>query len=135
MIAAAVLLVVGTYRAMKTPLDVFPEFAPPLVEVQVEAPGLSSEAVEQLITLPLEAALNGLPRMTTLRSGTVASGGAIFQGAEPAKIEAFMAAAGAGGYLHDVGKAISPQTTAQALLSLLAMPRDAHIDFIAVRAS
>ena len=74
-------------------------------------------------------------RMTTLRSGTVASGGAIFQGAGPAKIEAFMAAAGAGGYLHDVGKAISPRTTAQALLALLAMPRDAHIDFVAVRAS
>jgi meso-butanediol dehydrogenase/(S,S)-butanediol dehydrogenase/diacetyl reductase len=74
-------------------------------------------------------------RMTTLRSGTVASGGNVFQGADPAKIEAFMAAAGAGGYLHDVGKAISPQTTAQALLALLAMPRDAHIDFVAVRAS
>jgi CzcA family heavy metal efflux pump len=70
-IGAAVLLVVGSYRALHTPLDVFPEFAPPLVEVQVEAPGLSSEAVEQLITLPLEASLNGLPRMTTIRSKSV----------------------------------------------------------------
>jgi CzcA family heavy metal efflux pump len=70
-IAAAALLVVGAYRAYSTPLDVFPEFAPPLVEVQVEAPGLSSEAVEQLVTLPLESALNGLPRMTTIRSKSV----------------------------------------------------------------
>src|SRR5437764_7352032 len=70
-IAAAVLLVIGTYRAMHTLLDVFPEFAPPLVEVQVEAPGLSSEAVEQLVTLPLESALNGVPRMTTIRSKSV----------------------------------------------------------------
>src|ERR1700730_6446051 len=69
--AATALLIAGTYRAMRTPLDVFPEFAPPLVEVQVEAPGLSSEAVEQLITLPLEAALNGLPRMTVIRSKSV----------------------------------------------------------------
>jgi CzcA family heavy metal efflux pump len=70
-LTAAALLVVGTYRALKTPLDVFPEFAPPIVEVQVEAPGLSSEAVEQLVTLPLEAALNGLPRMTAIRSKSV----------------------------------------------------------------
>src|SRR5260370_20476310 len=70
-VAAAALLLAGTWRALRTPLDVFPEFAPPLVEVQVEAPGLSSEAVEQLITLPLESALNGVPRMTTIRSQSV----------------------------------------------------------------
>ena len=51
---AAVLIVVGAASTLRTPLDVFPEFAPPRVEVQVEAPGLSSEAVEQLVTLPIE---------------------------------------------------------------------------------
>ncbi len=70
-VAAAALLAAGAYRATRTPLDVFPEFAPPLVEVQVEAPELSSEDVEQLVTLPLEAALNGVPRMTVLRSKSV----------------------------------------------------------------
>src|SRR6476469_6520737 len=71
-IAASIgLMIVGVIVALHTPLDVFPEFAPPLVEVQVEAPGLSSEAVEQLVTLPLEAALNGVPRMTVLRSKSV----------------------------------------------------------------
>src|SRR5919206_732549 len=70
-VAAGVLLAAGTYAALRTPLDVFPEFAPPLVEVQVEAPGLSSEAVEQLVTIPLESSLNGLPRMTDIRSKSV----------------------------------------------------------------
>ena len=42
--ALAVLLVIGAVRTLRTtPLDVFPEFAPPLVEVQTEAPGLSTE--------------------------------------------------------------------------------------------
>src|SRR4051794_15431078 len=70
-VLAGVLLAVGVADALRSPLDVFPEFAPPLVEVQVEAPGMSSEAVENMVTLPLEGALTGLPRMTTLRSKSV----------------------------------------------------------------
>src|SRR3954468_5612287 len=70
-VAAALALAAGVADSLRSPLDVFPEFAPPLVEVQVEAPGMSSEAVENLVTLPLESALNGLPRMTTLRSKSV----------------------------------------------------------------
>ena len=54
-----------------TPLDVFPEFAPPLVEVQTEAPGLSTNEVEALVTVPLEAALNGVPGLDTIRSKSV----------------------------------------------------------------
>src|SRR5215467_5734414 len=70
-IGAAVLIVAGAATALRTPLDVFPEFAPPLVEVQVESPGLSSEAVEQLVTIPMESALNGVPHVTTIRSKSV----------------------------------------------------------------
>jgi Cu/Ag efflux pump CusA len=70
-IAGIILLVYGGWAASRAPLDVFPEFAPPLVEVQTEAPGMSSEAVENLVTIPLEAALNGIPHMTTLRSKSV----------------------------------------------------------------
>ncbi|MGH7185582.1 MAG: efflux RND transporter permease subunit, partial [Pseudomonadota bacterium] len=56
---AVVLVAFGIHAARVMPLDVFPEFAPPLVEVQTEAPGLSTEEVESLITVPLENALNG----------------------------------------------------------------------------
>jgi Cu/Ag efflux pump CusA len=57
---AAVLVVLGIRAVRTTPLDVFPEFAPPLVEIQTEAPGLSTEEVESLISVPLENALNGV---------------------------------------------------------------------------
>jgi Cu/Ag efflux pump CusA len=54
-LAAAVgLVVIGIFQAGRTPVDVLPEFSPPMVEVQTEALGLSAEEVEQLITVPLE---------------------------------------------------------------------------------
>src|SRR5271165_2820045 len=66
-----VLMIVGVQRARNAPLDVFPEFAPPLIEVQTEAPGLSTEDVESLISVPLENALNGTIRLKTIRSKSV----------------------------------------------------------------
>jgi len=68
---AAVLLVLGIESALNTPLDVFPEFAPPLVDIQTEAPGLTSEALEQLVTIPIESAVNGVPRLAVMRSKSV----------------------------------------------------------------
>ena len=68
---AALLALFGVHAARETPLDVFPEFAPPLVEVQTEAPGLSTEEVESLVTAPLESALNGTAWLKTLRSKSV----------------------------------------------------------------
>ena len=68
---AVLLLVLGVRAAREAPLDVFPEFAPPRVEIQTEAPGLSTEEVEALITLPLEQALNGTSWLTTIRSKSV----------------------------------------------------------------
>jgi CzcA family heavy metal efflux pump len=70
-VAGVILLVYGGWSAARAPLDVFPEFAPPLVEVQTEAPGMSSATVEDLVTIPLESALNGIPHMTALRSKSV----------------------------------------------------------------
>ena len=66
-----VLMIVGIRTAQKAPLDVFPEFAPPLVEIQTEAPGLSTEEVESLISVPLENALNGTIGLKTIRSKSV----------------------------------------------------------------
>jgi len=61
----------GCYVATQTPLDVFPEFAPPQIVLQTEAPGLSSEEVEQLVTLPLETELNGTPGLKVIRSHSI----------------------------------------------------------------
>lgn len=68
---AIVLVVFGVQTSARIPLDVFPEFAPPRVEIQTEAPGLSTEEVESLITVPLENALNGVAWVKTLRSKSV----------------------------------------------------------------
>ncbi len=69
--ASIVLIIVGVRSAGTAALDVFPEFAPPLVEIQTEAPGLSTEEVESLISVPLENALNGTTGLKTLRSKSV----------------------------------------------------------------
>ena len=68
---SCLLIVYGIQTLRKTPLDVFPEFAPPLVEIQTEAPGISTEEVESMITMPLENALNGTPWKKIIRSKSV----------------------------------------------------------------
>ena len=57
LLCAVVFLGIGLRAANRTPLDVFPEFAQPAIEVQTEAPGLSTEEVESLVTLPRDGAL------------------------------------------------------------------------------
>ena len=69
--AAIALIVVGIRTADDVPLDVFPEFAPPRVEIQTEAPGLSTEEVESLVTVPIENSLNGIPFLDHVRSKSV----------------------------------------------------------------
>jgi CzcA family heavy metal efflux pump len=68
---ALLLLGVGLYAAAHARLDVFPDFTPPQVIIQTEAPGLSPAEVEQLVTTPIEQAVNGLPRLDTLRSQSI----------------------------------------------------------------
>lgn len=71
-LALSVVLIVAGVRALETaPLDVFPEFAPPTVEVQTAAPGLATLEVESIVTTPLENALNGTPFLETIRSKSV----------------------------------------------------------------
>ena len=61
----------GIAAVREAPWDVFPEFAPPQIVVQTEAPGLSTEEVERLVTIPIESAVNGVSRIDALRSSSV----------------------------------------------------------------
>jgi len=66
------LMVAGLTQLYHMPVDVFPEFAPPLVEIQTPSSGLFPEEVEALVTVPLEQAMAGLPRLHVMRSKSVA---------------------------------------------------------------
>src|SRR5262245_50187972 len=70
-VLAGILVAFGLSEVRHAPLDVFPEFAPPLVEIQTEAPGLSTTEVENLISTPIENAVNGVIGLKTLRSKSV----------------------------------------------------------------
>ncbi len=61
----------GLYVADNAKLDVFPNFVPPQVVVQTEAPGLTPEQVEALVTRPIENTINGLGHMDSLRSESI----------------------------------------------------------------
>ena len=69
--AALVLMAFGVVRLGNSSVDVFPEFAPPKVEIQTLSMGLSASAVEELVTVPLEQALNGTPGLDVMRSRSV----------------------------------------------------------------
>jgi CzcA family heavy metal efflux pump len=68
---ACLVLAYGVWVAMHAKLDVFPDFVPPQVTVQTEAPGLAPEQVETLVTRPIENAINGLGNQESLRSETI----------------------------------------------------------------
>ncbi len=70
-LAAAVLLVAGSLTLVNANYDVFPDFVPAQAEVQTEAPGLSAEQVEQLVTRPVEQAVNGAAGVETVRSDSI----------------------------------------------------------------
>jgi len=67
LIVAVVLLAVGVYSIQTAKYDVFPEFIPPMVVVQTEAPGFSPQDVEALVTRPIEYSLNGTAGIKTSR--------------------------------------------------------------------
>jgi len=70
-VLACLMAAYGLFITATTKFDVFPEFAPPLVVVSTEAPGLSPEEVEQLVTLIVENALNGVGNLESIRSQSI----------------------------------------------------------------
>ncbi len=72
LIAAAV----GFATWQKLAVDVFPDISVPRVTIQTEAGGLTAEEVEELVTIPIESVMNGIPGVSTIRSSS--SGGLSF---------------------------------------------------------
>ncbi|MCB0566926.1 MAG: efflux RND transporter permease subunit, partial [Phaeodactylibacter sp.] len=81
--AAMAMMYFGIKQIQDMPVDVFPEFAPPIVEVQTICLGLESSDVEALVTVPLEQAFNGIPGLDILRSKSVSQLSAIRMIFEP----------------------------------------------------
>src|SRR2546426_8437775 len=70
-VLACVVVSYGLFVAQHSKLDVFPEFAPPMVIIRTEAPGMSPEQVEQLVTRPVENGINGVPNLQSIRSQSI----------------------------------------------------------------
>ena len=68
LVAAFGLMLGGTFSLLQTPIDVFPDLDRPTVTIMTEAGGMAPEEVEQRLTLPIETAMNGLPKVTSVRS-------------------------------------------------------------------
>lgn len=71
-VVALWLLLMGAaaFAATRMAIDVFPEFAPPQVQIQTEAPGYAAKDVERLVTRPLEVVLQGSPLVEQIRSNS-----------------------------------------------------------------
>lgn len=76
LLGALLLMAYGAFEAQRLPVDVFPDLNKPTVTLITESGGMAAEEVEQLVSLPLETVLNGLPGVTGVRS--VSSSGLSF---------------------------------------------------------
>ncbi|MGH8042053.1 MAG: efflux RND transporter permease subunit [Rudaea sp.] len=68
LLLATVLVGAGWWSLKRLPMDAYPDLSPPMVEIITQWPGHSAEEVERLITVPVELAMNGIPKLTTKRS-------------------------------------------------------------------
>lgn len=83
-VLAMVLVASGLYQVRSMPVDVLPEFSPPFVEIQTEAPGLSAQEVEDIVTLSLEQSmLAGVPWLQSIHSKSMPGLSSIFLYFEP----------------------------------------------------
>ena len=133
---AVALMFFGSQTLGHEKVDVFPEFAPVTVEIQTECLGLSPSEVEPLVTVPLENALQGVPRVTEVESESVPQLSAIFLYFKNGTGRAPGAPAGAGAsqrrgaYVAFVGRA-----TGDVSDRVRDQPRDAGRDLLEHRRS
>ena len=62
------LVAAGLWSLKRLPMDAYPDLSPPMVEIITQWPGHAAEEVERLLTVPIERGMNGIPRITTIRS-------------------------------------------------------------------
>jgi len=68
LVLAAVICVAGAVAFHNMPVDAYPDLSPPMVEIITQWPGHAAEEVERLVTVPTEVEMNGVPRLTVMRS-------------------------------------------------------------------
>src|SRR5688572_20092677 len=73
LVLSALVVAFAAYQVPRMPVDVFPDLNAPTVVVMSEAPGFSADEVEQYVTFPIESAVNGLPGVRRVRSGSAIS--------------------------------------------------------------
>jgi CzcA family heavy metal efflux pump len=78
LIAASVLLVYGGIVALRSPIDVFPDLTAPTVTILTESHGMAPEEVESLVSLPIEASMNGTAGVFRVRSNSAAGISIVF---------------------------------------------------------
>ena len=67
-LATILLLVAGSWSLNRLPVEAYPDLSPPMVEIITQWPGQAAEEVERLITVPIEVEMNGIPKLTIIRS-------------------------------------------------------------------
>ena len=68
LLATFLLMVTGTWSLNRLPVEAYPDLSPPMVEIITQWPGRAAEEIKRLITVPIEIEMNGIPKMTTIRS-------------------------------------------------------------------
>jgi CzcA family heavy metal efflux pump len=100
-----VALALGIWATQSAPLDVFPDFVPSTVDIQTEAPGFTAQQVEQLVTKPIENAVNGSAGLATIRSESI-PGLSLITIQFNDKINVYTARQGISEHLSELGSAL-----------------------------
>ncbi len=68
LLAVAFIAVAGAISFQHMPVDAYPDLSPPMVEIITQWPGHAAEEIERLVTVPTEVEMNGVPKMSVMRS-------------------------------------------------------------------